>query len=567
MAEEMKNLYNEFDEYDESMMLPTGVSEAELKSYSYGNAPAKIKAFNNILKRVELGLNKTLMGLNISVKTLKIKNTFSAGIKSRSAATKFSILMSGDGSSLINMDLNANVNKILNYPALEIYSLFSTMALRAILGGLNKEELEKLKTQNSELSQNAELLTSADITKNSNNKSQYEVSKWFLCMYLKEFLPSYFGYGEVDNIDYIAELVANELLGHMNEWEIAQLSSTFFKFDKLDSRAAHEGRKYFQSGNSIYPYRTAKIQEKANRFALNPEEDFTNKKALGAEQQYLALSSTFAGRQAEVKDALSGGFSNDNEKLKNFCRAYAESFMQSNGLKNIDVVFVNEGDCQYFDRGDSHEIRINLNSPVLRSGSVAELVMTMSHELTHAVDSSINKNNLNTTSEGYGLVGSMNGNFDGLNIDEKAMPLLNRVQAYCYQLDPNERHGRIGEISALKFLSDVYAGDSEMAEQLQESVNVYTKYQLQTINAAEGLGNVIANFEAELAKLGTQIDSKAYKMIEERIEYLKNINSSLDVSAERNSIEDAYKAISERANYDRKKDAERQNVAEILEKQ
>ena len=98
-------------------------------------------------------------------------------------------------------------------------------------------------------------------------------------------------------------------------------------------------------------------------------------------------------------------------------------------------------------------------------------------------------------------------------------------------------------------------------------MNVYTKYQLQTINAAEGLGNVIANFEAELAKLGTQIDSKAYKMIEERIEYLKNINSSLDVSAERNSIEDAYKAISERANYDRKKDAERQNVAEILEKQ
>ena len=63
----------------------------------------------------------------------------------------------------------------------------------------------------------------------------------------------------------------------------------------------------------------------------------------------------------------------------------------------------------------------------------------------------------------------------------------------------------------LKFLSDVYAGDSEMAEQLQESVNVYTKYQLQTINAAEGLGNVIANFEAELASLGTQKDSVAYK--------------------------------------------------------
>lgn len=563
MINDNKMLYNEFDEFDESLMLPETASEELLSSYSKGNCPAKINAFNKLLNRVQNGINKTLMNFNTSISGLKIKNTFSSGAKNRSVITKFAFAKSDGSKSDIEMNLNVNINKFLKYPALEVYSLISSLAYAKIFSGLKKEQIEKSKLSTNEFEQ-AMLMTSADITKSDSEKSQYEDSKFFLTIYLKEFLPSYFGFSEINNIDYIAELVADQLLGQMSEWEIAQVSKSFFKFDKLNIKAAREGKKYIQNGNAIFPYRTAKLQEKATQFALNSDEDFSNKKALGAQQQYLALSGTFAGNNAEVKDALAGGFSNDNEKLKNFCRAYAESFMRSNGLTNIEVNFVNSGNCEYFDKGNSHCININLSAPELAGGNVTELVMTLSHELTHAVDSSINKINGNFNEYGGGLINTMSEDLSECDVPE-AKKLLQRVQAFCYQLNPNERHGRIGEISALKFLSEIYAGDEEMREQMQESINKYSAYQRQTISCAEGLSAEIENFKAQLS--GISSNSKAYKMIEKRIAYLEEINQSIDVSAEKNSVVEAYQTIAQRSAESGKVDQNLQNITEYMEKE
>lgn len=573
MANETQNLFDEINEYDESLPIPEECSEESLKSFANNNAPAKIKAFNKLLKRVESGINKRLSLMNISISGFKLKNSFSAGMRNRSVMTKFEFIQNSNGSlSALNLNLNVNVNKFLKYPAMEVYSIVSALAYNV----LNlKPQLDGSKTSELANESDVELKKVSDITKENNEKTKYESAKFLISSYLRDFLPAYFGYDKnsITNLDYISELVAEQLLSQMNDWEISQVSTFFFKFDKLDRKAALEGRKYFESSN-IYPYRTAKIQEKAaNMFALDESASFKDAKALNSQQQYLSLSATFAGKHEAVKDALSGGFNNENERLKDFCRAYAASFMNSNGLKDIEVNFVNSGNCEYYDEGNKHYININLSDPAFASGNVTELVMTLSHELTHAVDSSINKNNLQFNQYGGGLLGTMSENLDACDIKE-ARPLLEKVQAYCYQLNPNERHGRLGEISALKFLSEVYADDAEMAEQMQESINQYSKYQMQTINAAEGLGSRLNEFKAELQRLGIPQSSNAYKMIEMRIDYLAEIMNNLDISAEKNSIDEAYSTVrgmgSGAKSSSRKglSDAERQIIeTENLEKQ
>lgn len=535
------NLYDLIDEFDSSEPILNGFSNNNLENVSNNNSyvPSKIKTFNRILKKVETGLNNKLKRTNLSVSNFNFRNTFSADEISREATTKISYNKNQSGkSSNVLLNLNVNVKKLLNYPAMEVYAIVSALAYNSVLGGVDGKNLNNVKfTEGNESGKNdAMLQTAEDITQARSEEVQLASAKFLIREYLRDFLPNYFGDTLNTDLDFISSMVADQLVSQMNEREIANVSSFFFKFDKLDRAAAKEGKKYFASGN-LFRYRTARVQENASKYTLDgvDADYYKNAKALGSQQQFLALSSTFAGKNDKVKQALAGGFDNSNKKLAAFCQEYADSFMDSNKLKSIEIRFVNEGNCQFVDDGKSHYININLSAPELEGGSITELVMTLSHELTHAVDASL----------GEGMTHSMDEDISNIDFPE-AENLINRLQSYCYQLDPNERHGRLGEISALKFLNSIYAGDSDMQEQIQNSVNKYSSYQMQTITAAENLPDEIAKFESrfeELKAKGLSRGMRAYDLIEKRIKYLKeDILPNLNTKAERNSIEDAYEA-------------------------
>lgn len=515
--------------------------------------PEKIKRYDEILKKTEDAVNRSLQRMGVSVSKFRFNSTYSAGANDRTIATKLSFKKSQSGmQSDITLNLNTNVKRLLQFPSLEVYSVLSALSYNAVLGGMSKADLDKVKnnygTQTS--SNDLELQKVSDRSEAHAAKSNYEVAKWLIQEYLKDFLPSYFGENaEISKfeMEFISGAIAETLLSSMPENQISKVPSLFFKFKTFDEKAIKEGKKYFETGSelseNLSSCRTAKVLEDAKSLSADPEADFSDAKALGANEQFLALSSTFASKKQGVKDALSGGFNNQNESLKQFCREYANSFMASNNLSPIDVEFVNSGSCRYSDGGGTkHSIKINLSAPEMREGSITELLMTMSHELTHAVDSTINKLRGESNQYGGGLIGTMSGNLSACDAPKgsDAYKLLKRVQGYCYQLDPNERHGRIGELSALKFMQEIYAGDPEMEAQMKESIAGYNKYQMKTINTAKSLPNRLAEFRSALSSCpGISSYPKAYQMIEERINYLEDINKNLNIEAEQNSVKDA----------------------------
>ena len=544
----MENKFDEFVTYDS---LPnTFLTE---KSLSAKKTSKKINSFKNILNRVETNLNESFLKLGLSVSQIKLKNSFSSSELARSISTKVSTKVSDKASGdrkFLNFNLNVNVNKFLNLPSIEVYSIVSALIFNSVYENLSSDDKEKIKQSKNENGEDSNRNFSKEF-KEQKLKVDVQMSRFLLKEYLKNFLPTYFpanSFSGID-IDLMCERITENLLMGIEPEKIAEFPKYAFKLGIFDAKSISEARKYIPH---LTENRLAKIQENGSKF-MDPSslldkdskiEDFQNAKALGAQQQFVALASVFAGKEKDVKYALEGGFNNNNEALKDFCRQYAESFMKSNGLAKINVVFTNGGECVYSDKGSSHEIQIDLNAPVLKGGNVCELIITLSHELTHAVDSSINKINGNVTKQGFGLQEGLDDFSDSeAQKGSEEYKLLQTLSAYCYQLNPDERRGRIGELSAIKFLKNIYSDNPQMMEQLQGSINSFNSYQMKTIHAAEGLSSQINVFENKLKNLNISRQSKTYKMIEERIDFLKRINDGLDVEAEKQSIQQAVESF------------------------
>ena len=534
-----ENLLESFDEYDR---VPCStVNEAVLDASAKKEAEnKKITECKKLISKVEKMVNSRLVKIGVTSK-VKINETFSCGneslFKTKTDFSKERGVVSG-----ININLNINANKLKD-PGFEFCVKLSTLLYNKILSSvpLNKTEAlqENLQKSNEEPDKKPEL---KNAVRHDNELAQAEVAKWFLKNYIKDYLKTNFSekFASNEELNLITELLTTDMIQNMTPVEIQRLPNALFSgFNKYDDLIARKSKNYLPS-DFLYKMRTEKIREKATQFAADQNADYSNAEAISYEQQFAALSETFAGKTDKVKEALAGGFSNDNEQLREFCQKYADSFMASNKLNSIKVTFVTIGTCRFSDRGDTQEIKINLSSPELAGGNISELLMTMSHELTHAVDSSINKINGKFNESGGGLLNNMSEDISECD-EPKAEPLLKSVQSFCYQLNPNERHARIGELSAVKFMKELYASDPEMQQQISESVEKYKAYQETTIRCAQILPDKIAEFKANLDKLNLPKSSKAYKMISERIDYLNSILEDMDYSPEQNSIEDMKK--------------------------
>lgn len=203
--------------------------------------------------------------------------------------------------------------------------------------------------------------------------------------------------------------------------------------------------------------------------------------------------------------------------LKAFSEAFSKSFMAAQGLPPVPVVVVNnphdKGTMgEYYDEGSSHHIEINQAGIT----DITEFTATLAHELTHAVDASLNK-----IQGRDGIQNSMN--FDvtdnsASGIDKaKAEALLRDLNFKCYQADPCEQTARNGEQIGLDFVRAV--GGAEFDAQIAKYQAGDEKTQNEVNSVRENFDEIIRNAEEKLASLHVDASTKA--KISERISYLK----------------------------------------------
>ena len=109
--------------------------------------------------------------------------------------------------------------------------------------------------------------------------------------------------------------------------------------------------------------------------------------------------------------------------------------------------------------------------------------MTLSHELTHAVDSSLNKAAGKVNMEdGTGLLNDISEDISGSGATGKVKDLLVELKSFCYHINENERSARIGELSALIFMQKVGSKDPKIQQEIATSVAKYKRYQQKTID-------------------------------------------------------------------------------------
>lgn len=260
-------------------------------------------------------------------------------------------------------------------------------------------------------------------------------------------------------------------------------------------------------------------------------------------QGYLQQSTYLLGEftKDEFKSIVN---TNSDEEIKKFCLKYVKCVLATSNLveKDVEIKFNNEGHLgDYNDYGNRQEININIKK-IKSLKNPAELIMTLQHELTHAIDSSINKSKGITDEGGYGLldnlVGGSRENLNEVNAkkisDQRLVKdYFIRLQEICYKVNPNEISARIGELAAIKFMQSL-SSDNTMKNYIDKSIGKYIKHQEDILESIEKISQIIEEFET----IKPLIDIKTCTLIEDRLRYLHRIrrNGKIDKQGIKKSI-------------------------------
>lgn len=525
-----KKLLDALDGYDSANPVPSAVVNDDLKRFAlkpleFKLEERKLKTKKNglldIAAKIEDSINLRLRENGID-KKIKFGLTFSAAQSDKAIAESPVTLKNFDEQmSEVPVLLNVNLKKISKLPSLETYA-----ALYAQVDKFTRERISNFNKSESaepvaEAVQNTEQVKQQ---KADRQEKSHAVS--VITEYLKSFLSKFFG-TKMKDYGVLANIVANEIVEEMPEKNVKQVLSVFFDTSELEGEATEIAKSILGDPTKA---RVSLIRRKASELALDPSKEL---EALNYEQQAAELLSV------NLKDKFNeavAGYDPHNKNIplnqfKDFCVSYANTFMSSNGLKPIAVTFSNEGELGTFFDGASPRVNINLS----RIDSISELAATLSHELTHAVDASINKVHGNYNREGGGLLNDISENISnsGLKTDSAAYKFLCELQKLTYLVNPNEIHARIGELSALKFMQAVSRDNPGLASQTDASAKSFVNYQCKTLNTVDRLknGNLVQELKQRMAALGN-IPDEAKNMMNERINYLEQMAGSALVSEE-----------------------------------
>lgn len=464
-------------------------------------------------------------------------------------------------SNIVPVSLNIPLDKLLSMPALEFYSILSAAANDVVrkayagkVGHSANINLDNPKTKNDSVVEKVN-----KIDKHNANKNHAEM---ILCKYLEEFLPNYCD-GEFVEFDDISKLIAGQIVADLNEEQLNEMLSAFFDLSKFDDVALSKVATF--TGKDLVELRASKLSKDARNLLQDPSKE---PEALSATQQYQALMSINLKNQYKSLIAGSGNIGVTNSfDVKNFCINYANTFMESNGLKPIKITFDTKGGKrnlgEYID-GGGLEQSININ--LANISSVNELVSTLSHELTHAVESSNNKIKGIQTAEGYGLldnisndISKVSGELNNIKLNSRnttAMQFLKELNQICYHINPSERNARYGELSALKFMSAI-AGSKSSEDELNQTIEAFSIYQNKTRSIIENLQNeeYILGLQKTVDEiLNSNISANDKEYFSSRIKYIKEMirkKETFNISKEQEAIKEVQNEIRKRKGKDK----------------
>lgn len=228
--------------------------------------------------------------------------------------------------------------------------------------------------------------------------------------------------------------------------------------------------------------------------------------------------------------------SNNPQEIKNFCEKYARSILSQSGINasEVQITFRPTGAIgSYLDYGNKQEVNININE-IMKKNNPAEVVMTIQHELTHAIDSTANKG-VEVGQNDYGLVDNLVGGTKVSELNEsdvvkdengdnfaKVTSFVKELKEVCYRINPNERSARQGELAAIEFMQGLHT-DADMQRCIKDSIDSYNRYQTKVLAAVEKVPTMRTEFENAIKGI-VKDGSATAREIDKMLNYIDKIN-------------------------------------------
>ena len=492
MAQTNEGLKKLNEEYNNSGNVPAGgFSKDDLKNH------AKVKAAMNIINQAQKDVQRKAAALfDNSEISFKITSSDNKSL-SDDVVNAMNFNFSGEGEKQnLEVAINFNLSKLCTYSPDVVYAV----AYKTMYDGLLKkrEALSGDKTfkfgKEAELEDGQPMVNDANFDRDGN----YVEPKHPILDFIKKIIYKILGVSEVDSTACAKQIEENFVQNGIQPEELFENPN----------------------GSDLLVERYGKLVKQ------------------GYDQQSTALLSAIS------KDEFNAVKNQDDAKVRAFCEKYARVVLATNGVSEneVKITFNNQGSLgEYLDYGGMNQV-VNINlQEVKRMNNPAEVIMTLSHELTHAIDSTSNKREGKTVgAKGYGLTDNLVGDMrKGIQSASDENPevyaFVIKLQEICYRVNPNERSARYGELTAIKFMQEMNT-DKTMQAYIEKSIDSYKRYQSKVLDSISQVASIQNEYEAIKPLISK---NSTNKMIEERLEYISSLNQRgmLDPEQERRAIE------------------------------
>ena len=509
----------------------------------------KIEYFQNVLKRVENSVNSVLKRAGLSINNLKLDKTYSSGNSDREIVTRLNYWKdsSNEKNTVGVVNMNLNIKKLLNYPSLELYTLLYSSVLKSALSKSDMDKVEDVIRKDG-----AVLNKLSDATSKLTAEQRRQMAQKIISRYASEFLNNKYegGVGKER-----CEIIASAIMNGLTDEEIVKLINHNFSKSNLKK----EIRDAYIEESRLMDKRLTSIHERLVEKGISFEGYGVDPMGYNKlQQQEQALSNV--ALSDKFRQAKSGMLSGNNQAMKEYCEAFTKNFCSAYGVPAVQIQFVNLPKENYMgefnDLGQKGQfIKVNL----ARVDSIIDLSTTLSHELTHASESMINKSKGMVTKNKMGLLNDMSEDISNSGFMKGSMEqeLLKEINNYCYVVNPNEISARQSELSAYSFMIQFADSDERLKNQLLESIEGrtnpktgqkqggYIAYLQKTQSYLENIDQNIEKFINRFNSLDVPKGTEGYNEIKDRIEYLKVIKANYnDIKKVKDVIEFVPKVVS-----------------------
>ncbi len=526
MANVDARLKKYFDEYDKAGAVPASLDNKKIEQILAGKSdqemPKKINALCNLILSVESAINAKLSDSvsNISAVEIAKNFTISSNPYEPEYSTKISMSKAGaKNQSVANIALDINIQKIFKLPAERVYSVIYALVEGSILNkALDKNTLsaEDEEYKSVELVRDVEEAEKLSGKKSKANRSMLANLIKYIANGLKELFGEKYSADKINAISKnIADNYANAYGGIENAY------GEMFDASKL------------KSDPSIEDLNLARI----SKILQNAEKQRAEANPVG-EMSYAQQASALLSEKTKV--AFERMKTGEAGQLQEFCVKFIGNFVTSNGydVSSVEVEFINNpnGPQGRFVDGNQKKIQVNL----AKVKNTTDLVMTMTHEGTHAIDALNNE----YSQKAGGLIDACRSKKPetlGLDPLSKEGKLLRYLNNAAYHLDPNERRGRIGELAGLKFMTN-FADDAATKTEIAKNITSFNNYQQRTIQIATDLQSLdskysLTNLKNSFFDVYSSLTETQRDAITQQLDYLERVlNNGIDLTAERQSV-------------------------------